>query len=62
MYKTSIHSENIDLVLVTLEIFHFEISGKDDNELHSQNIKFILVTLEIFHFEISGKDDNELHL
>ena len=62
MYKIFIHSENIALLLAALEIFHFEISGKDDNELHLLNIKFILVTLEIFHFEISGKDDNELQL
>ena len=48
-------------ILITLKVFHFEISGKDDNDEHPINIKLTLVTLIVFHFEISGKDDNDEH-
>ena len=30
-------------MLVTLLVFHFEISGNDDNNEHPSNIKLILV-------------------
>ena len=46
---------------MTLDVFHFEISGKEDNELHPLNILDIFLTSDVFHFEISGKEDNELH-
>ena len=49
------------LILVTLEVFHFEISGKDDNDEYSLNILLIFVTLEVFHFEISGEMEENLH-
>ena len=49
------HLLNILFILVTLLVFHFEISDKDDNDEHSQNIQLISVTLLVFHFEISGK-------
>jgi len=49
------------LILVTLLIFHFEISGKDDNDTHPLNISPLLIIFLIFHFEIFGKDDNDLH-
>ena len=42
-----------------LEIFHFNISGNDDNDEQSRNIRHILLTLEVFHFDISGNDDND---
>ena len=48
-------------ILITLLIFQFEISGKDDNDEHSKNIPFILVTLLVFQFEISGNNDNDEH-
>ena len=51
----------MELILLTLEIFHFEISGNDDNDEHPQNIKLMLSTFEIFHFEISGNDNNDEH-
>ena len=38
---------------------HFDISGKDINELHPQNINSILVTLEVFHLDKSGNDFKE---
>ena len=44
-----------------LFIFHFEISGKFDNDEHPLNIELKLVTLFVFHFEISGKLDNDEH-
>ena len=56
-----IHPLNIQLIYLTLEVFHFDISGNDINELHSKNIKFIYLTLEVFHFDKSGNDINELH-
>ena len=36
-----IHPLNISLVYLTLEVFHFDKSGKDINELHPSNILFI---------------------
>ena len=51
--------KNIVLILLTLGIFHFEISGKEFNELQLENIHIILVTLSVFHLEISGKDNKE---
>ena len=55
------HSLNILSIASTLEVFHFDKSGKDINELHPSNILFIDITLEVFHFDISGNDINELH-
>ena len=52
---------NIPLILVALEVFQLEISGKDDNDVHPLNIQLILVTLEVFQFEISGNDNNDVH-
>ena len=43
---------------MSFEIFHLEISGKDDNDLQLENKELILVTLFVFHLDISGKDDN----
>ena len=43
-------------------MFHFQISGKLDNEEHPSKRKLILTTLLVFHFEISGNFFNELHL
>ena len=50
----------MQFILLILEVFHFEISSKYDNNSQLENIKFIFVTAEIFHFEISGKDNNDL--
>ena len=55
------HLQNVPIILVTLLVFHFELSVNDDYDEHPSNIKLILVTLLIFHFEISGKDDNDSH-
>ena len=43
-------------------MFHFEISGKKDNDEHPENISVILITLFVFHFEISGKEVNDEQL
>ena len=51
----------LDRIVPWNMLFHFEISGKDNNDLHSPNIALILVTLLVFHFEISGKDNNDEH-
>ncbi len=49
------------LILITLFVFHLEISGKDDNDEHCSNIELILFILFVFHLEISGKEDNDEH-
>ena len=61
IFNDLLHPLNIPNILVTLEVFHFDISGNDDNEVHQPNIQLISVTLEVFHFDISGNDDNDLH-
>ena len=47
---------------VTFDVFHFEISGNDSNDLQLQNIPHILLTLEVFQFDISGNDVNDSQL
>ena len=56
-----IHPLNISNILLILEVFHFDKSGNDINELHPENIESINLTLEVSHFDISGNDINELH-
>ena len=56
------HPSNIPLKLVSLWVFHLEISGKDNNDEQPQNIQFISVTLSISHLEIFGNDDNDEQL
>ena len=46
-------------ISLTLEVFHFDISGKDFNEQHPLNIQLISVTIEVFHSDKSGNDFNE---
>jgi len=48
-------------ILVTLLVFHLEISGNDDNEWQKLNKLLISLTLLVFHLEIWGKDDNDEH-
>ena len=43
------------LILLTLLVFHLEISGNANNDSQFLNIPLILLTLFIFHLEISGK-------
>ena len=47
-------------ISLILQVFHFDISGKDDNNSQLENIKLILLVLLISHFDISGKDNNEI--
>jgi hypothetical protein len=37
-------------------MFHFEISGKEDNLEQSVNIYLIFFTEEVSHLEMSGKE------
>ena len=46
----------------TLLVFHFEITGKGDNDEYPENMQSIAVTSFVFNFEISGKDNNDEHL
>ena len=55
------HLENIYSILVTLFIFHLEISGKFDKFVQQENIYSILLTFWVSHFDISGKDSKEVH-
>ena len=48
-------------MLLILEVFHFDISGRVINELHPENILFISIRSLVFHLDISGIDINELH-
>ena len=61
MFNIVGHPLNIQLILLTLEVFHFEISGKLDNDEHPLNIEYIMVTLSVFQLEISGIDEREEH-
>ena len=60
IFNDSLQPENISLILVTLEVSHFDISGKEINEIQLENREFILITLEVSHFDISGKEVNAL--
>ena len=51
----------IKRLYIILDVFHFDISGIDVNELHSLNINSIYITLLIFHLDISGNDINDSH-
>ena len=51
----------MQLKSVELLVFHFEISGIDDNDEHLKNKPSIIITLLVFYFEISGKDNNDEH-
>ena len=50
------------LILITLLVFHFDISGNDFNDEHLKNKSSMQLTLPVFHFEISGNDFNDKHL
>ena len=45
---------------MTLEVFHFDISGKEVKDSQKENRLFILWTLEVFQLDISGKDEIDL--
>ena len=44
---------------ITFEVFHFDISGNENNSLLLENISPILVTLEVSNFDMSGNEDND---
>ena len=50
----------MSLILVTLLVFHVEMSGNDDNDLHFLNILLIDLNLFVFHLEMSGNDIKDL--
>ena len=50
---------NKKLILVTLLVFHFEISGKDTKDEHLKNKILISVTLLVFQFKLLDKDSKE---
>ena len=58
IFNESLQPSNILVIHLTLEVFHLDISGKEDNDEQPLNIKHITVTLEVFHLDISGNDDN----
>ena len=44
---------------MTLLIFHFDISDKDDKDEQLENKELIYMALFVFHFDISGNDDKD---
>ena len=44
---------------MTRDVFHFDMSGNDINELQKVNKEFSSLAFEVFQFEISGKNFNE---
>ena len=53
---------NIQLISLTLLVFHLDIFGKNDNDEQPANISLISSTLVVFHSDISGNDDNDEQL
>ena len=47
-------SLNKKLILLILDVFHFEISGKNVTSLHLLKALLISVIFEVSQFEISG--------
>jgi len=47
--------------ILELNIFHFEISGKEIKEEQLKNKLFKYITLFTFHFEISGNSFKDEH-
>ena len=61
MFKQIKHFSNIYLFLFEIsELFYFNITGNDINELQLENILLIYLTLLVSHFDIAGNDINEL--
>ena len=52
---------NIEIILLTLIVFHTEISCNFFRLSHDLNNPLILITLLVFHFEISGISSNDEH-
>ena len=44
---------------VTLFVFHFDISGKEDKDEQLENKELIYLALFVFHFDISGNDNKD---
>ena len=53
--------KNIPEILLTLDIFHFEISGKYFKDVHFLNNNSNDSILLVSHLEISGNDSNDKH-
>ena len=54
------HSQKIYFIFSTLDVSHFEISGKDVKEVQQSNKLSIIFTFFVFHFDILGKDIKDL--
>ena len=50
------HPKNKSFILVTLFVFHLDITGKELNDEHLSNKHLILVKLFVFHLDILGKE------
>ena len=46
---------------MTLDTFHFDISGKDNNEVQPLNKELIFLMFIVFHFDISGIFNSDVH-
>ena len=49
-------------ISVTLEIFHFDISGIEIKLIQSSNKLFIKIIFDVFNFDKLDKDIKEPHL
>ena len=47
--------------MVTLEVFHFEISGKEDNDLHPLNIPDIIYSISFSLYSSISLFDNGIN-
>ena len=62
IFKDLLHPENIPSILVFLEIFHFDKSGRDINDSQLLNIYIIEVTLFTFHLDKLGRLESLIQL
>ena len=60
-FVNDIQPLKIPIILLTLDVSHLEISGKEDKEEQLQNIYYILFIFEVFQYEISDNDINLSH-
>ena len=62
IYINEKQPSNILFILVSLYIYHFDISCKEIKDSHPLKILDIFCKLSVFQFDISGTVTNELQL
>ena len=46
---------------LTLDVSHFDRSGREIKDSQQENMRPILIRFLVFQIEISGRDANDLH-